>query len=225
MSWSNAAITAVAEAVGNLADTGNGTPVLEFGNADFSVIYLSQPLDGTNAFSAAAAGIESGNIPAAAITGLADGTATHVQLKNKDGTVIDAASGAADAISGLIATGAGSPTLELGNSDFSVIYAILTLTNFAAASGGIAGANNLPILFTGTADGTPTHQRWKDGNGLIVGDEPVVGTANIIVGTEYSANAISITANALFQALSVSVAVVTGNDYSTSSATLTQPAS
>ena len=82
---------AAANAVVDLLDIGAGAnATLELGNSDFSIIYLTFNLDGTNAFGDAAVGVASvTGTPSATgvVSGGGSANATHYRYKNKDGTV------------------------------------------------------------------------------------------------------------------------------------------
>ncbi|MEM9263954.1 MAG: hypothetical protein AAGA46_00345 [Cyanobacteria bacterium P01_F01_bin.13] len=75
-------------AFGTTINTGagaNGT--VEYGNSDMSAIYITWNLDGTNPLTAPATGVATFTGQPIAATGGTTGTATHYQLKNKDGGV------------------------------------------------------------------------------------------------------------------------------------------
>ncbi|ESA38444.1 hypothetical protein N836_31380 [Leptolyngbya sp. Heron Island J] len=227
MPYSTAAINAAINAVGALLDVGSaGSPTAEFTNQDGSIVYLSQPLE-NDAFGAAVGGQITANIPAGSITGLVDGSAGYIRFKNRDGVVVDAETAAADAVTALIAVGAGNPTVEITNSDASIVFGSINLdaTPFGAAVSGVATANSLPKTWAATATGTATHKRWKDGDGFVVGTEALASPATIESGRAYTSNSITFSSPGINSLLTNAISVTTGNSYTTNSITQTQPAS
>ena len=88
MALSTAARNAAANAVVDLIDVGTGTAIVEFGNSDFSAIFLTFNFPAT-AFGDASGGIAPAVSTPYSATGVASGSATHYRVKDKDGTVID----------------------------------------------------------------------------------------------------------------------------------------
>lgn len=102
---------------------------------------------------------------------------------------------AANAVVDLIDVGAGTSTVEFGNSDFSTIYLTFSFpaTAFGNASGGIATGAGTPYSATGAATGTATHYRVSDKDGTVV-DERILSTSvSVTSGQSYSMNSITFT--------------------------------
>lgn len=101
-----------------------------------------------------------------------------------------------DAFLTLINTG-GAGSINFGNSDMSEIYLTYPFdaTAFAAASGGTATANGFPKNATGGGTGTnsATHYQILDGASTEVDSRALTSSISVISGKNYTANSISYT--------------------------------
>ncbi|MFG6095064.1 hypothetical protein SPB21_07430 [Leptothoe sp. ISB3NOV94-8A] len=228
MPLSTTAINAGANALVDLVDTGAGTGTLELGDsASFTNVLVSFDLATPEAFAAAAGGIANFNGTPISATATATGTATHQRLKDRDGTVVDGVDEVIDAILALVNAGAGTATVEIGNSDFSVIYITYNLgtTAFGASSGGTATANGFPKSATASATGSGTHFRIKDRDGSVVDSQTLPSPISFETGQSYNFNSFSYSTTAYSQALDSSISITNGESYILNSGNYTQPAS
>ncbi|EKU99769.1 hypothetical protein Lepto7375DRAFT_1840 [Leptolyngbya sp. PCC 7375] len=228
MPLSTTAINTGSDAFVDLIDTGAGTGTLELGDsASFTTVLVTFDLDTPEAFAAAVGGIAAFNGTPISATATATGTATYQRLKNRDGIVVEGVDETIDAILALVNAGAGTATVEIGNSDFSAIYITYNLdtTAFGASSGGTATANGFPKSATASATGSGTHFRIKDRDGSVVDSQALPSPISFEAGQSYNFNSFSYTTTAYSQELASSTNITSGEDYTLNSGNYTQPAS
>lgn len=228
MPLSTVAQNAAADALTALLNVGStNAPRMVYGDSGFTNTLVID-LDSPDAFGDAAAGISTASNPPFSATAAATFTATNRRFLDRDGAIVEGSAvqdAIVDAVTALIDAGAGTATLEYGDSTFATIYATANLnsTPFAAASGGTANANGLPLTAVGAVTGTATHYRFKDKDGTVVDSQPLPVSRAFVSGQNKPINQLSYTTTAYSQILTSSVSITSGEDYSEAALTYTQP--